>query len=324
MTLLLGEPWVEVTRNGIVESVHCVAACAVDAQGAAILEIGRLDVPFYLRSAAKPFIASAIVAAGVPELFGLEEHEIAVITASHSAQTFHLAAVRSILAKIGMDEGALQCGSEGPGYPPDPIYNNCSGKHAGILALCAAIGSDPATYLDPRNAAQQLILEVCAGMSEVRREELHVGVDGCGIPVYATTLRQAAVSYMRLAVGHGLNSRHSAALKRVTSAMIRYPEYMSGTGEFDAALIEAGEGMLICKGGAEGVHGVALLDRGAGFVLKVADGNARARSPGVIAALQRLQVLSQRQLELLHAFARPELHNKAGRRIGEIRGVSKS
>lgn len=321
MTLLLGEPLVEVTRNGIVESVHCVAACAVDAAGETILRIGEIEVPFYLRSAAKPFIASAIVAAGVPERFGLDEREIAVITASHSGQPFHISAVRSILSKIGMNERALQCGPEGAGYPPDAIYNNCSGKHAGILALCAAIGSDPATYLDPENAAQKLILDVCAGMSEVPRERLHVGVDGCGIPVYATSLRNAAISYMRLATGRGLNSSHSKALERVTSAMLQFPEYMSGTGEFDAALIHAGEGMLICKGGAEGVHGVALLNRGIGFVLKVADGNARARSPGVIAALSQLGVFSPEQIRLLRAFARPELFNKAGLPIGEIRGV---
>jgi L-asparaginase II len=319
---LRGEPFVEVTRDGIVESVHCIAAYAVDRHGRQLLSIGCVDAPVYLRSSAKPFIASAIVAAGTHTRFGLEQHEIAVIAASHNAEAFHLAAVRSILSKIGLTEDALQCGPEGVGYPPDPIYNNCSGKHAGILALCKTVGSDPATYLDARNAAQRLILEICAEMSDVPRDELHVGVDGCGVPVYAASLRSAAASYLRLAKGEGVDPRHTQAVRIVRDAMLAYPEYVSGTGEFDAELMRVGGGTLVCKGGAEGVHGVAVLDREIGFVLKVADGNSRARSPGTLAALEMLGVLSADQLRGLRAFARPEVHNKVGRLVGEIRGIS--
>lgn len=316
---LRGEPFVEVTRNGIVESIHCVAACAVGPGGRELLSIGSTNAPVYLRSGAKPFIASAIVAAGTAEHFGLEEPEIAIIAASHSAEPFHLAAVRSILRKIGLTEDALQCGPEGEGYPADPIYNNCSGKHAGILALCKSIGCDTSTYLDPQNPAEQLILEVCAGMSGVRREDLHVGIDGCGVPVYAISLRRAAESYRRLAAGQGLHARHAAALLRVREAMIAYPEYISGTGEFDAQLIRAGSGSLVCKGGAEGVHGVAAIDRGVGLVLKVADGNARARSPGALAAMKMAGLLTAKQLAQLSVFAHPPVANKAGRVVGEIR-----
>ncbi|HEV3153572.1 MAG TPA: asparaginase [Candidatus Baltobacteraceae bacterium] len=312
----------EVTRDGVVESIHCVAACAIDAHGRELLSIGQIDAPVYLRSTAKPFIASAIVAAGAHERFALEPAEIAVIAASHSGETFHLAAVRSILSKIGLGEDALQCGPEGAGYPADAIYNNCSGKHAGILALCKTLGCDTASYLDPDNPAERYILNVCAAMSEVPFESLHVGVDGCGVPVYATPLRNAAVSYMRLACGCGIDANHTRALKIVREAMLAFPEYVSGSGEFDAALMRAAGGRLLCKGGAEGVHGVAAINRGVGFVLKVADGNSRARSPGVIAALRMLDLLSEKQVEALHSFARPPVHNKAGRLVGEIRGIT--
>lgn len=322
MSLLCGEPFVEVTRDGIVESVHCIAACAVDATGRELLSMGSTDCPVYLRSTAKPFIASAIVSVGVLERFGLEPHEIATIASSHNGESFHLTAVRSILDKIGMDESYLQCGPEGAGYPQEPIYNNCSGKHAGVLALCRHIGSDPRTYLDPRNAAQQLILDVCARVSCESIESLHVGVDGCGIPAYATSLRNAAHSYMQFATGQGLNSIHSAALRTVGDAMLTYPEYASGTGEFDAALTRAGGGNIVCKGGAEGVCGVAMLNRGIGLVLKVADGSSRARSPAVLAALSALHMLSPEQVDRLSVFARTPVRNKAGRLVGEIRGVS--
>lgn len=321
VTQLRGEPLVEVTRDGMVESVHCVAVCAVDDAGNDLLAIGSVDAPVFLRSTAKPFIASAIVASDAADRYQLDDREIAVISASHSAQPFHISAVRSILSKIGMDEAALQCGPEGEGYPPQPIYNNCSGKHAGILALCKTMGSDPQSYRDPQNPAQRVILDVCARMSGVRRDELHVGIDGCGVPVYAVPLRAAAHSYMRLACGEGLDLRHSRALRRVRDAMIAYPEFVSGSGEFDAELMRAGAGALACKGGAEGVHGIALIDRRAGVVLKVADGNSRARPPAAIAVLGMLHALPQARLDALAAFARPAVHNKAGLQVGEIRGV---
>lgn len=322
MSPLCGEPFVEVTRDGIVESVHCIAACAVDASGRELLSMGSMDTPVYLRSTAKPFIASAIVAVGVHDRFALEPREIAIIASSHNGEPFHLAAVRSILNKIGMDETYLQCGPEGPGYSQEPIYNNCSGKHAGILALCRHIGSDPHTYLDPHNPAQQLILDVCARVSGESLESLHVGVDGCGIPAYATVLPNAAHSYMRLARGQGLNAIHSESLCVVRNAMLAFPEYVSGTGEFDAALMREGKERIVCKGGAEGVCGVAMLDLGIGLVVKVADGSSRARSPAVLAALSALKLLSPEQVERLGAFARPPVRNKAGRLVGEIRGVS--
>ena len=190
MRLIDGIPLVAVLRGALVESVHDVAGYAAGADGVTLLSFGSVDSPIYLRSAAKPFIAAAALAAGVRERFGLEQREIAVMAASHSGEPFHLTAVRSILHKIGLDEGALRCGPEPPHR--EPISNNCSGKHAGILALCQATGADPATYLEAENPAQQRILRFCAIVSGERVQDLPIAVDGCGIPAYATTLRKVA------------------------------------------------------------------------------------------------------------------------------------
>lgn len=319
MQLLEGEPYVAVIRGGVVESVHNVAGYAVDARGNAVFSFGAVDVPIYLRSAAKPFIAAAAVAAGVVERFGLEPREIAVMAASHSAESFHLESVRSILRKIGLDESALRCGPEPPFL--EPITNNCSGKHAGILALCIAIGADPATYLDPSNAAQQRILGFCARASDERLETLTIAVDGCGIPVYATTLQKAALSYRRLATLDDLDPADARALRVVRDAMIRNPEYMSGTGEFDAAMIRAYEGSLVCKGGAEGVFAGALIEQRIGFVIKVIDGNERARPPAACEALRLAGLMTEAQLQRVRTFARPVVKNKTGRVVGEIRAI---
>ncbi|MDQ2664264.1 MAG: asparaginase [Candidatus Eremiobacteraeota bacterium] len=256
-----GEPLIEVLRGKHVESVHDVAAYAVDAHGLVIFSMGDVDEPVYLRSSAKPFIAATALLAGVVEQFGLEPPEIAVMAASHAAEPFHIHAVRSILNKIGMDESALQCYAE-----PAALYDNCSGKHAGILALCKAIGADPATYMEIENPAQQRILEFCAMMSDQRLEHMPVAVDGCGVPVYAVPLRSAARSYIRFGTLTGTDAPTVRALGTVRNAMMAFPEYMSDTGDFDAELMRAYGGNLVCKGGAEGVHALTLLAQGIAVV----------------------------------------------------------
>ncbi|MDQ2680418.1 MAG: asparaginase [Candidatus Eremiobacteraeota bacterium] len=326
-----GEPFVEVLRGNQVESVHDVAAHAVDAQGRILSSFGNVDTPVYLRSSAKPFIAATALVAGVQQLFNLHQREVAVMAASHSGEAFHVDAVRSILQKIGLDESALQCGAAWPydapaqrmlmeqGIAPAPIYNNCSGKHAGILALCKAIGADPASYTEIANTAQQRILRFCAQMSSERLEDMPLGVDGCGIPVYATSLRNAALSYIRFATLTGIDEQAALALGNVRAAMIAFPEYMSGTEEFDAALIRAYGGKLVCKGGAEGVHALAILNPAIAVVLKVIDGNERARAPAVLRALQMIGAISSLQLLELDNFAYPPVTNRAGRIVGRIR-----
>jgi L-asparaginase II len=328
--LLDGEPYVGVLRGATVESVHRVAACAVDRLGRTIFSVGTIDVPVYLRSTAKPLIAAAAVREGVVERFGLQPREIAVMAASHNGEPFHIEAARSILAKIGLGEEALQCGPHAPydaasarslaaaGIPFSSIHNNCSGKHAGILALCAVLGADPATYLEANNAAQQHILAMCARLCDQTVESLRIGVDGCGIPVFATPLRNAALAFSRIATLEGIDPRDARALRVVRDAMIAFPQYVSGTNEFDTALMQAADGRIAAKSGAEGVHGLADLASGTGMVLKVVDGASRACAPAALEIARSLQLLDARALQQLQSFARPATYNRAGTRVGEI------
>jgi L-asparaginase II len=324
---------VEVTRGDLVESVHRVAACAVDHKGSLLYAAGEIDVPVYLRSAAKPFIAAAAIEAGVDREFGLEPCEIAVMAASHAGQAIHVHAVRSILRKIGMEAAALQCGIHWPydeaaadalrraAEEPTVLHNNCSGKHAGILALCMVLGADPSTYLSARNPAQQRILEFCARLSDDDAATWPLGVDGCGIPVYATSLRNAALSFARFASLRGIADADAKALRTVRDAMISYPEYVAGTGQFDTELMIAGEGKIAAKAGAEGVHGVAAIAHGFGYAAKVLDGSARARGPSTVAVLRRLKILDETTTARLGRFARPTVYNRAGDPVGEVRAV---
>jgi L-asparaginase II len=325
---------VEVTRGDLVESVHRVAACAVDARGTLLFRSGDVDVPVYLRSTAKPFIAAAAVQAGVREKFGLEPREIAVMAASHSGQPFQIEAVLSILKKIGFGPDALQCGAHLPydeasarallraGFEPAAIHNNCSGKHAGILALCKAIGADPTTYLEASNPAQRRILAFCARLSGDDAATWPIGVDGCGIPAYATSLRRAAHSFARLATLYGVDDGDVDALRTVRDAMIAYPEYVAGPGQLDTELMKAGGGSVLSKAGAEGLHGVAAPFAGIGYVSKVLDGNARARAPSTLAVLAELGVIGKPEAGELARFVRPKVYNRAGCAVGEIRVAS--
>jgi L-asparaginase II len=330
-----GEPFVAVDRGGIVESVHNVAACAVDATGSTIWSIGEIDDPVLLRSTAKPFIAAAAIREGVVERFGFEPREIAVMAASHNGETFHADAVRSILRKIGAGEEALLCGPHPPylesaaaalrlsGEPYGAVHNNCSGKHAGILALSALLGAEASGYLEPEHAAQRLILELCARLSDARVEDLPLAIDGCGIPVYAVPLRNAALSYARLATLDGIDPRDAAALRTVRDAMIAFPAYVAGTGDFDTVLMQAAHGNLLAKSGAEGLHGTAALRQGIGVVLKVTDGNGRAVAPAMLAILEELGLLEGTDGALLAPFANPLLYNRAGRLVGGISPLSR-
>ncbi len=331
MTQLSGEPFIEVTRGRIVESLHNVAACAINKAGEVVLAMGEIDTPVFLRSAAKPFIAATAVKYGAVSRFDLEPREIALMAASHSGEPFHVEGVRSILKKIGLPESALQCGVHAPynavaaaelersGQPLRAVYNNCSGKHAGILALCLLLGSDADTYMELGNPAEQEILKFCARMTDDDAQNYELGVDGCGIPVFATSLRRAATAFMRFATLVDTDPGDAAALQIVRDAMNAYPAYVSGTGEFDAALMDAAGGTIACKAGAEGVHGDAMIEAQAGFALKVIDGAKRAVAPAVLALLHEAGLISADLIAELERFARPELQNRAGRHVGEIR-----
>lgn len=324
---------VEATRGDLVESVHHVAACALDSEGREIFAAGDTAMLVYLRSTAKPFIAAAAIEAGARETFGLDGREIAVMAASHSGEPMHVDAVASILHKIGMDVSDLQCGVHLPyddasakallraGEPPTALHNNCSGKHAGILALCKLIGADPRTYLSVENPAQRQILDLCARLSDDDAQTWPLGIDGCGIPVYATTLRRAARSFARFATLMGVSDRDGEALRVVRDAMIAYPEYVAGTDQFDTVLMRAGGGTIAAKAGAEGVHGVAAVACGFGYVSKVLDGGSRGRGPSTVAVLRSLGALNEGQAAQLERFARPSVYNRAGKAVGEVRAI---
>jgi L-asparaginase II len=330
-----GTPYVYVLRGDLVESVHAVAACASDTAGCVTLRRGDIETPVFLRSTAKPFIAAAVVRDGTAAHFGFDSAELAVIAASHNGEPSHVALVRGILAKIGLGDDALLCGAHAPyseaaaaalaarGERPSAVHSNCSGKHAGILASCVAHGEDVATYREPAHPAERRILDFCARLlGEPSADALPLGIDGCGIPVFATSLRRAAHAFARMAAAGGpgsdLEDEDGAALALVRDAMAAWPAHVGGSGRFDTALIATTGGRIVSKGGAEGVHGAALRAAGLGLVLKIIDGAARAVPPASLALLAELGALAAPERAALDAFANPLLRNVAGEVVGRL------
>ncbi|MBV8298908.1 MAG: asparaginase [Candidatus Eremiobacteraeota bacterium] len=327
---LAGVPAVAVRRGARVESLHQVAACAAGVDGEIVLKLGTVETPVFLRSSAKPFIAAASVREGVLERFGFGERELAVMCASHNGEPGHVELVASMLERIGAREADLACGAHPPSYEPaaaalaargerpTQLHNNCSGKHAGILALAKSIGAPFEGYLEQAHPAQRLILAMCERVSDDVFDGDKLAVDGCGIPVYATTLRKAALSFARLATLRGVDDADAAALARVGAAMAAEPWYVGGTGRFDTDLMRASRGRIVSKAGAEGVHCDALLDAGLGVALKVLDGTRRATPPATLAVLDALHALEPGVREALRQHAVVPVKNVAGRVVGEV------
>ena len=329
--MLNGVPTVGVWRGAHLESVHDTAACVTDAAGDVLFARGTIDARVYPRSSAKPFIAAASVRAGVAERFGFGDAELAIMSGSHRGEPAHTTLVASMLERIGAGVEDLRCGVHVP-YdaataallaercePATPLHHNCSGKHAGILALARVLGAPFEGYLEPYHPAQQVILAFCGRMSDEMFGADNLGIDGCGIPAYVTTLRHAALSYARLATLQGVDDDDAAALARISEAMVRRPWFVAGTGAFDTDLIGATDGRVVGKSGAEGFHASAMLDQGLGLALKVVDGAGRAAPPAVLALLDAHDALSEEARAALAPYARPAVTNVAKTVVGSLR-----
>ncbi len=334
-----GPVLVEVTRGSIVEAWHHGALVAVSSDGDIIAAVGNPDWVTYLRSAAKPFQALSVVESGAADHYGLTDRELAVICGSHAAEPRHVEAVCSILSKIGLDESALRCGAHMPineeaaraliraGENPQPVHNNCSGKHSGMLALARFWGTDVESYLEPTHPVQVANRRVLAEMAGLRPEEIIIGMDGCSVPTFAMPLWAAARAFARLSDPADLPPARQAACRRIVTAMQTYPEMVGASiGSFDSDLMRALGTRVVSKGGAEGFQGVGVLPGagrpGLGLALKVEDGiGDRARGPAMLEALRQLGIIGDGDLGALARYGRRSVRNHRRIEVGEVRPI---
>jgi len=332
---------VEVWRGPIIESLHRGHLVAVDGAGKTIAQLGDAEAVTFIRSSAKPFQAIPLVASGAADRFGLSEKEIAIACGSHSGEPIHVETAQSILRKIGLDASALKCGVHEPfsievarelvknQQPANVLQNNCSGKHAGMLALAKHLGAPTESYDSPDNPVQQQILAAVSEFSDIPQKEIAIGIDGCGVPVFGLSVQAMALMYARLVCPPArFEANVKAACRRIVHAIMAYPEMVGGTKDrLDTELIRAVQGRLISKIGAEGVYTVGVLPcddwpMGIGLALKMEDGDdKRARPPAVIEALRQLRVLHETEISSLASYAPTPITNRRGERVGEARAA---
>ncbi len=323
----------EVTRGDRIESRHFGHAVIVNAAGEVLFSVGNREHPTFPRSSLKPLQALAGIAAGTADRFAFTPAEIAVTCASHAAEPRHREAVARILEKIAAVEEDLRCGphpvSHLPsrdelilaGRQPTRIYSNCSGKHAGMLALARLIGAPLDGYWEPEHPVQQEVQRVLEATSDVSQEGLRWGIDGCGVPTYEMPLRNLALGFARLCAPESLSVRDAEAATHITNAMNAEPEMVRGEGGYDTILMRALPGLTASKGGAEGCQCIGLPGRGIGIAVKVEDGSARPLAPVTLALLQYLGVLPDELPAPLQPLLRPTIENTRGEPVGAVRAT---
>ncbi|MEO8573099.1 MAG: asparaginase [Pyrinomonadaceae bacterium] len=323
-----------VIRGETVESVHHGHLIALNGKNETVLSLGEPDTVTFFRSACKPFQAMPFITSGACDELGYSEEEIALACASHSGEARHVRVAKLMLERAGLAEGQLQCGTHLPfnekesermlraGEYPNQLHNNCSGKHAAMLALAKYIEADTATYTATDNPVQKEILGMMSLLAEVPAEEIKIGIDGCAAPNFAMPLTAMAKSFLNLISPPEKFPRNVRdACSRIVSAMTNFPELIGGVERLDTMLMQAAPGKIISKVGADGVWLCGVLPSekyptGLGIALKIEDGDdKRARPVVAVAILKRVGILLPDDLPELSPMP---IKNRRGDIVGRV------
>ena len=330
----MAEILVRAIRGETVESIHRGDLIVIGGDGKTVAQIGDADIVTFIRSSGKSFQAIPFLTSGAADAFGFAEEEIALACASHSGEKRHTEIARRMLEKINLSEADLQCGAQIPfdekragemlraGEEPTQLHNNCSGKHAAMLAFTKHAGADLKNYLEIESPVQQAILDAFAVFTETPKNEIALGIDGCCAPNFAVSLKAMAKSFLSLILPPAsFDENLQNACRRIVAATLKYPELIGGTGRLDTILMQAAKGQIVSKIGAEGVWLCAVLPSekwrgGLSIALKIEDGDdKRARAVAAVEILRQLGVLETDALREISPLA---VKNRRGATVGEI------
>ncbi len=275
-------------RANLVENIHRGAFCLINSKNQIKIAQGDISNSIFPHSAIKSIQALALFKSGAVEKFSLDEKDLAIICASHNGEKPHIEAVKRLLNKISCNIDDLECGSHVPINKKaqktfftskeklTPIYNACSGKHAGMLAVAKALEISTKNYSTPNHKVQKLVRLCIEGIIGQDLNETHCAIDGCSVPTFAAPLSAFAFAFAKMATNTSFNKQTTKAVKQIISANINEAKLIRGTNTLDSDLIKAFSGRLIIKNGSDGVYCGALLDKKLGFALKIDDGNLQA------------------------------------------------
>ncbi len=324
---------VEIWRGGAVESRHRGAAVVMDASGRIEAQWGDTAVPVFPRSAIKSVQALALVESGAADDFAVDSSELALACASHNGEPRHVTAVSAWLGRMGLGIGDLECGAHAPYYgpaheamiaaaiAPTNAHNNCSGKHAGMLAVALKLGADTSGYIRPDHPVQRRVRAILSEMCGYDHETAPMATDGCGIPTYAAPLTALARAMARMADPRALAPTRVAASARIRAAIAAHPDMVAGTGRFCTEIMAASGPRILVKTGAEGVFAAALPESGLGIALKIDDGGTRASECAMAVLLARHAPGAAD--EALAKYGHRALRNWAGADVGAVRPAAR-
>ncbi|WP_422485374.1 asparaginase [Gudongella sp. DL1XJH-153] len=329
----MSEILLHVTRGGRVENIHRGDIAVVDYKGKIIASFGDPYKRTFLRSSAKPLQTLVVIETGAEKEYGITKKELAVMCASHYAEDFHIDAVSSVLRKLDLGEDDLLCGHSyslndkvtrqliRDGRKARKIFNTCSGKHSGMLAVSRKLDLPLDTYNMLQHPLQQMTLDTIAEVCEMDRDDIGVGIDGCGVPVVEMPLYNMALSYAKLVHSSVFDEKRKAAADLVVESMMEYPEMVAGTGGFCTELMKNTNGKLMGKLGADGVYCIGMVEQGVGIAIKIENGNYNVISSAVMDILKQMEYLDQEDMSALKSFHIIDNINTLKEKVGEIKPV---
>jgi L-asparaginase II len=322
---------VEVYRAGVLESFHRGTICVVNEAGKIVFSVGDANQICYPRSAMKLLQVIPLLELGGMEHFHLSLEEIAVMCGSHNAEPEHLRVVESILNKIGATKDMLHCGPQYPSYKkaadefiktgtkPHHIHNNCSGKHAGMLALCKLLNYSTYNYLEPEHPIQQLIKKTCAAFYAYEESNMVTALDGCSAPIFSIPVYHQAVAYKNLVSMKNHSAARAKACQTVVEAVSTYPFLVAGSGRYCTDMMRITAPHIIGKTGAEGVFCMSFIKQKLGVCIKIDDGKMLPQYNVAQALIEATGMFSAEELAPLHHYAQEPLTNFNKLKTGEIK-----
>lgn len=327
MTDVANPIFVEALRGDVIETRHRGSVVVMKADGTVVGSWGDVNEPMFLRSSTKPLQGIQLIESGTADYFNFSDKEIALACASHFTEEKHETTLMALLKRIGFSADDLECGSPMSTCANNvvlvrreikkalPIHNNCSGQHVAFLAMTKHLKMQHKGYIKKNHPIQLMVSKTLGEMTGADMDKASMAIEGCGIPVFAFTRKQAALAYARFATPSSLPAKRAESVKRITQAMMNEPEYFGGNKCFDTTVTKV-LGNVICKEGSQGTEIAIIPSLGLGVVLKIEDGSGTIKEIAMGAILTSLGLVNDEQQKELRHFFTPEVKNGSGEVVG--------
>jgi len=328
----MAEVIVKVYRGKLIENIYRGDIAIVNNEGQTIYSIGNSDKITYWRSAAKPIQALAVIYSGAHKRYNLTEEEIAIMISSHNGEERHIKLVYSILKKINLTEENLHCGVCLPVHKPTakslkekgveitPVYNPCSGKHVAQLTLCQHYGWSIDDYYNIGHPVQKMILDIISAFTQYPKEQIYLGSEDCGVPVFGLPIYCMSNAYARLTNWEVLPRKYQESARGIFNSMVKHPGLIAGIDRFDTDLMALSDGNLVAKSGSDGVFSIGIRNKdyktGMGITIKMESGNMKFLPMAVIRILEQLKIFPKEKIKKLNKYLPPDIKNFRHEKVG--------